>query len=55
LEERGEALHFPRLFVILFCHEKSIEKDCCKAFCFVGGSVYVWGVVNFWLTGSYAK
>jgi len=26
LEGRVEALHFPRLFVVLFCHEKSTEK-----------------------------
>jgi hypothetical protein len=26
LEERVEALHFPRLFVVLFCHEKSTVK-----------------------------
>jgi hypothetical protein len=26
--ERGEALHFPRLFVVLFGHEKSTEKFC---------------------------
>jgi antitoxin ParD1/3/4 len=39
LEERGEALHFPRLFVVLFGHEKSTEKHCfpwmqsCDNFC----------------------